>query len=141
MKNVVLPTKKNILTDLVPSDMHLFFNQEEKVVVCVLTDVEIKVCAKVFEATPTLIDLLNAVENERWVALLRGQYDILTVVQGTERKQFTLSEFQEEDLVDAVQDVSSVATHFWRDWLLTEPLTLPAFMPLYFLQQEDYPVH
>lgn len=137
----MLPTKKNILTDLVPSDVHLFFNQEEKVVVCVLTDVEIKVCAKVFEATPTLIDLLNVVENERWVALLRGQYDIITVVQGQDRKQFSLDDFHDDDLVDAVKDVSTVATHFWRDWMLSSPLTLPAFMPLYFLQQEDYPVY
>lgn len=137
----MLPTKKNILTDLVPSDVHLFFNQEEKVVVCVLTDVEIKVCAKVFEATPTLIDLLNVVENERWVALLRGQYDIITVVQGQDRKQFSLDDFHDDDLVDAAKDVSTVAAHFWRDWMLSSPLSLPAFMPLYFLQQEDYPVY
>ena len=137
----MLPTKKNILTDLVPSNTHLLFNEKLQVVVCVFDDTELKVCSKLFDNVPTLIDLLNAVENDRWVGLLRGQYDIITVMQGQERFQYDAAEFKEEDLVDAVKFVSTLASYFWCDWHRAEPLDLPALMPLYFLQQEDYPVY
>jgi hypothetical protein len=136
----VLRFGKPVLKSMVPDDLYMFFMDDERVALTLLSSTRIRVCTVFLSSCPDFMDLQTALGNHQWVELLRGQEDIVTLVVGEERQQVDASEAPHR-VANTLNLADQLARVLWFDWTGVGKQVYLALLPGYLLEQDDYPCH